>query len=47
MKKYIFEVLEDVSKAKDKSKKIKILKENETWALKDVIRGSMTLRYNG
>ena len=41
MKKYIFEVLEDVSKAKDKSEKIKILKENETWALKDVIRGSM------
>ena len=41
MKKYVFEVLSDVAKAKAKADKINILKENETWALKDIIRGSM------
>lgn len=41
MKQYIFEVFEAVEKASKKEDKIKILKENETWALKDVLRGSM------
>jgi len=37
----IYEVLEKVEKAKTKAAKIKVLKENESWALKDVIKGSM------
>lgn len=41
MKQYVFEVLEEVQKASKKEDKIKILKANETWALKDIIRGSM------
>tara|TARA_B100000900_G_scaffold394826_1_gene392609 strand:- start:392 stop:808 length:417 start_codon:yes stop_codon:yes gene_type:complete len=38
---YVFEVLERVQKAKKKEDKIKILKSNESWALKDIIRGSI------
>lgn len=41
MAKYVYEVLEEVAKAKSKTDKIKVLKQNETWALKDIIRGSM------
>lgn len=41
MVKYIFEILNEVSKAKSKQDKVAILKQNESWALKDVIRGSM------
>ena len=39
--KYVFEVLEEVQKAKTKPEKVTILKKNETWALKDVLRGSI------
>ena len=39
--KYIHEVLNSVAKAKTKKEKVQILKQNETWALKDIIRGSM------
>ena len=39
--KLVYEVLELVSKAKSKKEKVEILKQNETWGLKDVIRGSM------
>ena len=39
--KYILEVLQEISKTKKKDDKIKIIKTNESWALKDVIRGSM------
>ncbi len=39
--KLVYEVLEEVSKKKSKKDKVAILKENETWALKDIIRGSM------
>ena len=39
--KYIYEVLNAVAKAKTKQEKVQILKQNETWALKDIIRGSM------
>lgn len=41
MRKYVFEVLEEVSKAKKKADKISILKSNESWALKDILRGSI------
>ena len=39
--KLVYQVLEEVAKKKSKKDKIAILKENETWALKDIIRGSM------
>jgi len=41
---FIHEVLEKVEKAKTKADKVKVLKENDTWALKDIIRGSMDSR---
>jgi len=41
MAKLIFEILEEVSSKKSKKDKVAILKDNESWALKDVIRGSM------
>lgn len=37
----IFEILRKVDKQRHKADKVKVLKENETWALKDIIRGSM------
>ena len=48
MKQYVFEVFEELNKKTKKEDKIKVLKENETWALKDVIRGSMdsTVKWN-
>lgn len=48
MKQYVFEVIEEVNKKRKKEDKIKILKENESWALKDIIRGSMdsTIAWN-
>ena len=39
--KLIHQVLEEVSRTKSKNDKVAILKQNETWGLKDVIRGSM------
>ena len=46
--KLVYEILEEVSKKKSKKDKVAILKENESWALKDVIRGSMdpTVKWN-
>ena len=41
MVKLIHEVLEEANKARSKADKIKILKENESWALKDVLRGTI------
>lgn len=35
------EVFEKLSTTKTKKDKVKVLRENDTWALKDVIRGSM------
>ena len=48
MKHYVFEVFEEINKKRNKEDKIKILKENESWALKDIIRGSMdsTINWN-
>lgn len=40
----VHEVLEKVEKAKTKTAKVKVLKEHESWALKDIIRGSMDSR---
>lgn len=38
--KYIYEVIEEAQKAKTKSEKVSILKKNDTWALKDILRGT-------
>ncbi len=46
--KLVHEVLKEVSKKKSKKEKVAVLKQNETWALKDIIRGSMdpTVKWN-
>ena len=36
----VFEVLEKAAKQRTKAKKVEVLKQNESWPLKDVIRGS-------
>ena len=41
MTKFVYEVLEEVAKKRSKKDKVAILKDNESWALKDIIRGSM------
>ena len=41
MKQYVFEALEEMAKQRNRDDKVRVLKENETWALKDIIRGSM------
>ena len=35
------EVIEKLRETKKKADKIKILRDNESWALKDIIKGSM------
>ena len=40
MAKYVYEVLEEARKAKTKQQKVKILRDNETFALKDILKGS-------
>ena len=40
------EVLDEVNKRKTKAEKIQILKKYESWALKDIIRGSMDTSIN-
>ena len=39
--KLVYEVLEEYNKARTKADRIRILQQNETWALKDIIRGTM------
>ena len=48
MAKLVYQVLEEVRKKRSKKEKIEILKANESWPLKDVIRGSMdpTIEWN-
>jgi len=48
MKQYVFEVIEELNKKKTKPEKVKVLKDNESWALKDIIKGSMdsNIRWN-
>lgn len=41
MKQFVWEVLAEVKTAKKKEEKIKILKDNRSWALLDIIRGSL------
>jgi hypothetical protein len=41
MVKQVYEVFEMFEKAKTRAEKIQILKQNESWALKDIIKGSM------
>lgn len=41
MVKQVYEVFELFEKAKTRADKIKVLKDNESWALKDIIKGSM------
>lgn len=36
----VHEVLDKARKARHKADKVRILKENETWALKDILRGT-------
>ncbi len=38
--KHIYEVIELASKAKTKQDRINVLRENESWALKDLLRGA-------
>lgn len=38
--KYVYEVIEEAQKAKAKADKIQVLKANESWALKDILRGT-------
>ena len=40
MAKYVFEVLQEAAKKRTKAEKIEVLKKNESWALKDVLRGT-------
>ena len=41
MVKMIYEILDEVNKKRHKADNVEILKKNESWALKDIIRGSM------
>jgi hypothetical protein len=45
MKQYVFEVFDEMNKKRTKAEKIEVLKANESWALKDVILGSMDSRF--
>ena len=40
-KQFVFEVLDEVNIKKTKAEKIQVLKDNDCWALRDIIRGSM------
>ena len=44
----VCEVIQEAQNKKKKDAKIKVLKDNESWALKDVLRGSydMTVKWN-
>jgi len=45
---FVYEVIDLLNTKKTKEEKIKVLKDNESWALKDIIRGSMdsTIKWN-
>ena len=44
----ISDILNDVIKARSKKQKIEILRNNESWALKDILRGTYceTIQFN-
>lgn len=37
---YVYEVIDKVKSQKKKADKVQVLKDNESWALKDIIRGT-------
>jgi len=43
-----FEVFEKLNEAKNKKERVALLKQHESWALKDIIRGAMdsTIKWN-
>lgn len=44
MAKYVFEVIEAAKAAKTKKEKLEVLKKNDSWALRDVLRGTLDPR---
>ena len=44
----VYEVIEKANKARSKEDKVKVLRDNESWALKDILRGTFesTLEWN-
>lgn len=42
MMQYVYEVLENVAKKRYKEDKVKILQENDHWALRDILLGSFS-----
>lgn len=44
----VHEVIDKASKARSKDDKVKVLRDNESWALKDILRGTFeaTLEWN-
>jgi len=40
MARQVYEIIEVASKEKTRDDKIKVLRQNETWALKDILRGA-------
>lgn len=45
---FVYEVLDKAQKARSKAQKIDILQKNESWALKDILRGTFdsTVKWN-
>ena len=48
MKQYVYEVLQEASKKTSETDKVKVLRDNESWALKDILRGTLdsTVEWN-
>ena len=44
---HLYEVIEKVKAIKTKEEKINFLRQNETWALKDILKGSYDPTLNG
>jgi|TARA_B100000085_G_scaffold262689_1_gene268080 hypothetical protein len=40
MVKSVYEVIEEARKKRSKDEKVKVLRENESWALKDILKGT-------
>jgi len=41
MRKFVYEVINEAKSKKTRKEKIQVLKDNETWALKDVLKGTL------
>ena len=48
MKQYVYEVLQEASKKTSETDKVKVLRDNESWALKDILLGTLdsTVEWN-